>query len=96
MLNRFREWVVDFQSALPSGVRAELVACEPSANPALRLQLDSSSSIASLVCWDSGAFSAEVLDLRTEQYLCQRIGEFSAGQPLAEQLADFLAALRPA
>jgi hypothetical protein len=49
-----------------------------------------------LVCWDSGAFSAEVLDLRTEQYLCQRIGEFSAGQPLAEQLADFLAALRPA
>lgn len=96
MLNRFREWAIALQSALPTGVRAELVTCEPSANPAFRLQLDSPSLIASLVCWDSGAFSAEVLDLRTEQYRCQRIGEFHAGQALAEQLGDFLAALRPA
>jgi hypothetical protein len=48
---------------------------------------------ASLVCWESGAFSAEVLDVRSEQYRCSRIGEFIPGQPLTDQLAHSLAAL---
>ncbi|WP_157201538.1 hypothetical protein [Massilia sp. Root418] len=94
MLNGFRDWANTLQAALPPDVTAELITCEPSANPALRLQVDSPDAIASLVCWESGAFSAEVLDVQTEKYRCRRIGEFTPGQPLAEQLADFLAALR--
>lgn len=96
MLGKFQNWAGSLLTELPPGAKAKLTVCEPSANPAVRLQIDSPSAIASLVCWESGSFSAEVLDVRTEQYLCRRIGEFTPGKSLTEQLGDFFAALHPA
>lgn len=94
MLSRFHAWATALLAGLPQGVAAGLNVCPPSANPAIRLELDTPTALASLVCWESGNYAAEVLDVRTEQYRCQRLGEFSPDFPLSEQLNDFLTALQ--
>jgi hypothetical protein len=63
----------------------------------VRLELDTPTSIAAIVCWEDGQFSAEALDVETEQYLYSRLGRFTPGEPFEDQLGEFMqtAALFP-
>lgn len=92
MIERFSAWATEILAGLVPGTEGRIVAGAESPNRAMRLELDTPTAIAAIVCWEDGHFSAEALDIETEKYLYQRSGRFEPGEPFEIQLEEFMRA----
>lgn len=90
MLNEFIDWTRSIAAGLATeAMDAYVTVNEISNNPSARLDLDTSTSVARITCWESGDYDAEVIDLESEQQIYAHRGTLKVGESLLYQFRDF-------
>lgn len=68
MLNSFLAWAQRVQRRRGSNItEAAVTEGASSANPSVRLDIDTLTAVGRITCWENGDYYAEVIDVKTEQ-----------------------------
>lgn len=97
MLRHFCDWAGSIVGALSKiGATVNVTVGEASDNPSARLDVDTSCAIARITCWESGDYDAEIIDIKSEQYLYTDRGRLTIQTSLSDQFQRFFEILNKA
>jgi hypothetical protein len=90
MLDIFCEWAQGISSNfIRSDTEVNFELGELCDNRSARLNIDTSTSVAEIVFWESGDYVAEIIDIESEKTLYSTSGVFSSGQRLEKIFSGF-------
>lgn len=95
--NSMLELFVDWSKGLAEknemdGTTIEVTRSEPSGNPSVRLDVDTPTVVARITVWETGAYDAEVIDVKTGKVLFLRGGALE-GAMFDREFEDFFCAI---
>ncbi|MFZ1084232.1 MAG: hypothetical protein WAN35_04635 [Terracidiphilus sp.] len=94
MLDKFNSWTQEILPALiSSGMKVEVIVCQPTSNPAIRLDIETKQhAFATIGFWSTGDYALEAIDFDGNA-IYMHLGHVQSETSLDDEFRDFFKSL---
>lgn len=90
MINNFSEWSKKISEILSKrNIYSNLQVGKEEPNPCAKLDIETEYSVARITCWDSGHYTAEIINSRTFEFIFSSEGMFKINGAIPLDLITF-------
>jgi hypothetical protein len=90
LIYEFKAWGDKLAAARPSSLSIDVEICAPTANPAAKIDIESSDLLARITLWSDGNFYLEAVDAAASATVLSRHGCKQPSATFGEEFSDIL------